>query len=174
MNPTSVLSDALLASGPHPKLVQQLGLFSPLIGSWDVEVIQYLPDGSQQGMDAEWHFGWALEGRAVMDVWIAPKRGLRNADTEMGDYGVTIRFYDKRIDAWRSTWIGPVKNNVLPFIARKIEDAIVLEGKFEDDLSTRWIFSDITSDSFHWRALESADDWRTYTTLQEMLARRVS
>jgi hypothetical protein len=124
-------------------------------------------------VQGEWHFGWVLEGRAIQDVWIAPKRSLRAESKGMsGEYGATVRFYDPKIDAWRSTWIGPAKGYVLPFIARQIGEEIVLEGNFESGKSRKWIFSDITSESFKWRAIESDDGWLTQQKVQEMSARR--
>jgi hypothetical protein len=86
--------------------------------------------------------------------------------------GATLRFYDPKIDAWKSTWIGPARGWVLPFIARQINDEIVLEGDFAPDASRKWIFSEITVDSFHWRAIESSDGWLTFRKVQEMFARR--
>ena len=38
--------------------------------------------------------------------------------------------------------------------------------------SVRWIFSDITADSFRWRALGSPDGGKTWVVAQEMDARR--
>jgi len=35
------------------------------------------PDGSVEVGDGEWHFGWALDGRALADVWISPSRAAR-------------------------------------------------------------------------------------------------
>jgi hypothetical protein len=83
-----------------------------------------------------------------------------------------VRFYDPAIDAWRSTWIGPVRGVVMPFIGRQVGDEIVLEGSFEPGASTRWIFSEITARAFHWRAEESRDGWQTRRLQQEMNARR--
>jgi hypothetical protein len=47
----------------------------------------------------EFHFGWILEGRAIQDVWMIPRRKDRR-----------IRVYDPRIDAWRIFWIDPATN----------------------------------------------------------------
>ena len=88
-----------------------------------------------------------------------------------GEYGATLRFYDPKIDAWRSTWIGPARGWVLPFIARQVNDEIVLEGNFEG-LSRKWIFSEITLESFYWRSIESSDQWASHRMIQEMFARR--
>ena len=62
-----------------------------------------------------------------MDVGIAPRRSTQGSG-EPHEYGATLRFYDETIDAWRSTWIGPVRHLVRPFLAREVHDAIVLEG----------------------------------------------
>src|SRR5262245_55895764 len=124
-------------------------------------------------MPAEWHFAWALGGRAIQDVWTAPSREARERDGSDGEWGTTIRCLGPEIDAWRSTWLGPLRNVVMPFIGRQIDDEIVLEGSFEEGVTTRWIFSEITPDSFSWRNVDSADGGETWTLNQEMKARRV-
>jgi hypothetical protein len=75
---------------------------------------------------------------------------------------------------WRSTWIGPRRCVVMPFLARGVGDEIVLEGSFEEGVRLRWIFSEITPDSFSWRAVDSNDDGASWTLHQEMTARRRS
>jgi hypothetical protein len=134
-------------------------------------VTNHRPDGSSETIPAEWHFAWALGGRAIQDVWIAPSRaeGVSGRD---GEWGATLRFYDDSIDAWRSTWIGPRNRIVMPFLARSVGDEIVLEGSFEDGVRTRWIFSEITPDVFSWRAVDSRDDGESWRLLKEMKARR--
>ncbi len=150
-----------LADGPDPELADELRLFGQFIGSWELDIVYHEPAGERR-LAGEWHFAWALGGRAVQDVWIAPGE----------DWGTTLRFYDRRIEAWRSTWIGPVKGLVLPFVARPVRDEIVLEGDFADRGLTRWIFSDVRPESFHWRAVESQDGGASWTLVQEMGARR--
>jgi hypothetical protein len=163
---------ALKAGGPDAHHAKELMLFGQFVGSWDVDVTNIKPDGTSVAIDAEWHFGWVLQGRAIMDVWIAPRRALQRT-TELYEYGATIRFYDPDIDAWRSTWIGPVRHLVRPFIARRVNDEIVLEGSFASGTLTRWIFSDITANTFKWRNVESEDNGTTWKVIQQMAARRM-
>ena len=40
-------------------------------------------------------FGWVLEGRAIQDVWIRPKR-----PTLSTMYGTTLRIFDPGIGGW--------------------------------------------------------------------------
>ena len=168
---TDSMIEALRARGPHPDHAEELELFGKFVGAWDVDVTNIAADGTKQELKGEWHFGWALEGRAVMDVWIAPRRSLRG-QAHPYEYGATLRFYDPTIQAFRSTWIGPVRRLVRAFIARQVEDEIVLEGSFAQGCLTHRIFSQITATSFHWRNMESSDDGATWTTVQEMAAQR--
>ena len=170
---TNSMIDALRADGPRPEIADKLMLFGQFVGAWDVAITNMQPDGTTINVEGEWHFGWALEGRAIIDVWIAPRRSLRDT-AGSGGYGTTVRFYDPAIDAWRSTWIAPTGHVVQPFIGRKIADEIVLEGRFEEGILTRWIFSDITGARFRWRSVESSDEGMTWTETQTMDARRTS
>ncbi len=113
----------------------------------------------------EWHFGWALEGRAIQDVWIVPPRGeLRRGDAaaNVNSCGTTLRVYDPRIDAWQMQWSDPVTQNFLQMIGRAQGDDIVQLGTRPDGKLMRWSFSEITPDSFHWRGEISADEGATW------------
>src|SRR5262249_56088330 len=97
MHRESAMIEVLRSSHPRAALAEKLQLFGQFVGSWDVEVTSYNPDGSQETVPGEWHFGWVLDGRAIQDVWIAPKRSLRSADEELREYGATLPFYYPRI-----------------------------------------------------------------------------
>jgi hypothetical protein len=146
------------AGEPRPELAEGLELFAPLIGRWSLVVEEFEPDGSSTTTDAEWEFGWALDGRAVADVWLSPSRTARAAGAPDGEWGVSIRFPDPHADTWRSTWLGPHRGWVIPFTAGPGEpgsgDAIVLAGE-RDGVRLRWAFSELTADSFRWRAEET-------------------
>lgn len=168
----SPLLPVIPSATPHPSVAARLAPFAPLIGSWDVDIVYHSPAGDRR-VTGEWHFDWALEGRAIVDVWIAPARPLRHGPMPVsGEWGMTVRFYDPAIDAWRSTWHGPKNGVLMPFIGRLVNGEIVLEGSFEPGVASRWIFSAITADTFHWRAVTSRDGWKTETLEQEMSARR--
>jgi len=84
---------------------------------------------------------------------------------------MSVRFYDPQIDAWRSTWHGPVNRVVIPFIARQVDDDMILKRR-EGVETTRWIFTEITANSFRWINMISLDDRRSWTLRQEMRAVR--
>jgi hypothetical protein len=119
-------------------------------------------DGGTQTGQGEIHFGWALEGRAVQDVWILP--GVF--------YGTTLRVYDPGLDAWHIVWSDPVKQIYLHQIGRARGADIVQEGTDATGALTRWSFTEITPDSFHWLG-ERADDGARWRLQVEFYCRRV-
>jgi hypothetical protein len=64
--------DALCAKGPADDHAESMMLYGQFVGSWDGTVIVYRANGERFESTCEVHFGWALAGRAVQDVWIIP------------------------------------------------------------------------------------------------------
>ena len=72
------VAEIIGATGPNPKHRDALMLFGQFVGAWDVDWGAFDADGAQSATErGEWVFGWVLEGRAVQDVWILPRRSLR-------------------------------------------------------------------------------------------------
>ncbi len=143
----------LLADGPAADRAEKMSLYGWLIGDWQMDCTLFLDGGGTQRGAGEIYFRWALEGRAIQDVWILP--GVF--------YGTTLRIYDAVLDAWQIIWSDPLR----PYYARQIGRAegadIVQRGKDDDGTSTRWSFSDITQQSFRWSGERSSGenaDWR--------------
>lgn len=157
------------ADGPDPKLEEKLMLFGQFIGDWDVVEARYpQPDGTEIKRQGEIHFGWILDGRAIQDVWMTYSENPRR----FVPVGTTIRFYDPTMDAWRSVWISPIQGVVQTFIGRKVDDEIVLESKTKEGYPEKWIFSNITPQSFRWRSVETHDNGKTWQLTEEMQVRR--
>jgi hypothetical protein len=161
------------ATGPAPGLETELMLFGQFVGDWDVAITYFQPDGTQDHDSGEWTFKWILEGHAVQDVWRIPSRAESGrTGRPIRGLGTTIRFFDPNIGAWRSTWHG-IDGFVLEFIARQVADEIILQ-RSEDNVITRWIFSEIQSDRFRWRNVTSSDHGETWRPVQEMRVTRRS
>ncbi len=171
---TSPLAGALIANGPAPDRATQMQLYGWLVGSWDLDVIEYRDDGSTRRRPGEWHFGWALEGRAVQDVWIVPPRSLREGDAVAASnrYGTTLRTYDPGSDAWRIQWTDPVARSFLQMIGRAEGRDIVQLGARADGQLMRWSFREITPNAFLWRGELSADNGASWRVNTEFTARR--
>jgi hypothetical protein len=87
-------------------------------------------------------------------------------------FGTTIRIYDPTIDAWRIYWIDPARNVFRQQIGRQRGDDIVQEGKTETGALSRWSFTNITPNSFHWLGESSASEDGSWQLMVEVLARR--
>jgi hypothetical protein len=166
---------ALGAEGPFPEHADALMLFGRFVGTWDLDIELYDLDGSVRAEGpGEWSFGWVLEGRAVQDVLVRPPRAERTSAprTDFWEYGTTVRFYDPPSGTWRITWFAPARGGEVRLVAREEGDEIVLDGVEREPFAFRWVFSEITADSFLWRGSGSDDDGATWLVLQEMRARR--
>ena len=178
MSDLSGFAAALHAAGPAPDRAEKLDLYGRLIGDWAAEITAYAGDGKAHSGQGEVHFGWILEGRAVQDVWMIPRRQERKPGAPVmpvaGNwYGTTLRIYDPALDAWRIYWIDPATNSFRQQIGRRQGDDIVQEGKTDSGARSRWSFTEITPDSFRWLG-ESSSDGKAWRLVVEVKAHRVT
>jgi hypothetical protein len=174
---TKAFLDALGADGPSADRAGKMDLYGRFVGSWEFDVTQIPDNGIARRRKGEWHFGWALQGRAIQDVWIVPPRGeLRSGDAaaSANSYGTTLRVYDPDIDAWRIQWTDPVTRSFLQMIGRAEGSDIVQLGTRPDGLLVRWSFSEIMENSFLWHGEISADSGASWRTNVEFAARRLA
>src|SRR5262245_36519790 len=77
---SSGLIAALYANGRAADRTGQLDLYGQFVGDWDADIVTYGPDGKRHQGQGEIHFGWVLEGRAIQDVWMIPRRKDRRPE----------------------------------------------------------------------------------------------
>jgi hypothetical protein len=160
----SSFHDALHADGPALDRAGKMALYGWLIGAWEMDAVVHRDDGTIHRGSGEIHFAWALDGRAIQDVWILP--GVF--------YGTTLRVYDPGLDAWHILWSDPLKQYYTRQIGRARGRDIVQEGRIEDGAVIRWSFTEITPDSFRWLGERSLDDGATWQIQAEFRARRAA
>jgi hypothetical protein len=164
---------ALMASQGNVDLTRENELFGQFVGDWEFDWYGFEKNMEAQHEKGEWIFSWILEGRAIQDVWIIPDRNRRNCEKlAKGEWGTTIRFFNTALSVWNVVWIGPVKGRFNTFMARKVEDEIVLEETNNPEFKMKWIFSEITSTSFNWRSIVSRDEGNTWDLVQKMIVKR--
>jgi hypothetical protein len=168
-------ASVLVAGGRSPEIPESADVYGWLMGSWELDVFDYDADGNARRSKGEVHFGWVLEGRAVQDVWIMPQRAERtaNLDRRHNRYGTTLRVWDPSIQAWRVTWVNPVTGARDELIGRWSGQDIVQVGTHGDGTPIRWIFTEITPDSFRWTGEALQSDGKTWKLEDEFRARRV-
>jgi hypothetical protein len=166
---------ALVDDEPSPEL-GDADIYGWLVGSWDMEVIDYDDDGAKHKSRGEWHFARVLEGRAIQDVFVVPRRGERNTATAIkgNRYGCSLRVYDQTFRAWKVRWNNPVTGAENYLIGKRLGDAIIQEGTDKDGTQFRWIFNEIALNSFHWYGERSFDGGKTWTLEVEFFGMRMA
>jgi hypothetical protein len=166
----------LAASARSAEIPESADVYGWLIGSWELDVVHYGENVAAQRIKAEAHFGWILEGRAVQDVWIMPDRPNRSAllQKTFNMYGTTIRIWDPAISAWRVTYFNPVTGQRDELIGRWSGKDISQAGTHANGVPIRWMFTEITADSFHWIGEALQPDAKTWKIEGEFRARRIT
>lgn len=165
----------LLSDRPTDSYPSQMEEFGRFVGLWETHIVYYPAGGSPaREADGEWEFAYALEGRAVIDVWQVPgRRGLAGvARAANQECGLCVRIWDPRLHLWRFTFHSTALSLEMHMFCRQIGDEMVLESA-EGRRLVRWIFSDVRADSFSWRSETSEDGGGTWRTDQRVHARRV-
>jgi hypothetical protein len=148
----STLCEVLASPGPHPSLGAHADTYGRVMGRWVGELHNHLVAGPPVTGSVEVHFGWALEGRAVQDVWITPARAdrARAATAALTWYGTTLRIFDPKSESWRALWLDPVSGLRVELEGRRVGDDIVQIGT-RGGQPIRWMFSQIEESSFLWQ-----------------------
>jgi hypothetical protein len=123
--------DALVSPQRAPELLDVDDLFGFLVGSWDLEAVLHNAGGQTQRMMGELHVSWVLEGRAIQDLFIFPRREDRAAARTSWDrYTTTIRTYGRTLNAWRVNFINPASDETsAQLTARRRGHGIEMEGQ---------------------------------------------
>lgn len=165
---------ALISTSPADELKNKMNLFGQFVGEWDFEWAWF---GDGNGVDAakvkgEWLFSWILDGTAVQDVWICPSREERLKNSySYTEYGTSIRFYNPENDEWDITY-GNIHSVTNLKVIQKSENTITLEARHIPDHGMRWVFSEITENSFLWQNTRSDDGGATWRVQGEMRVKR--
>ncbi len=175
------IPQGFLEALPSPRRVADLSdeadIFGFLIGSWELDALLHEVDGTTCRMKGELHASWVLEGRAIQDLFIFPRRVDRSAGTPArGDrYATTIRTYDRGLNAWRVTFINPADDETCArLMARRRGQEIAMEGELADGTPIRWGYQAIIPHSFHYSAERLQDDGRSWRLYLELFGKRSS
>jgi hypothetical protein len=161
----------LPSSGPAADRERGMFTYGRFVGMWKTNIIYWHANQPTRTAIGEWEFGYALEGRAVIDVWQVPPRAQAQRTGVTAECGLCVRIYDPALDLWRFTFHGPVSGVTINMIAQSVGSEIIQE--YDDGGAlVRWIFSDIQHDSFAWRAVRSTDGGSTWQVEQTVKAVR--
>ncbi|WOH50478.1 hypothetical protein [Bradyrhizobium sp. sBnM-33] len=164
--------DALCSNGPAADRADKMMLYGRFVGAWDGTVTVHPAKGEPFGSSCEVHFGWALQGRAIQDVWIVPSRTGRATGEGDRMYGTTLRIYDPQQDNWQIMFVDPVRQSYNRMTGRQVGDDIVQEYRDASGTICQWCFTEIEANSLHWISRESTDERKTWRLTGEFHLRR--
>lgn len=167
---------ALVSATRSPDLPEDNDLFDFIIGDWELAARMHDDDGHVKASRGELLSSWILEGRAIQDLFIFPRRiDRQGARPSRGDrYGTTIRVYDHGDRTWRVYWLNPADEKTSGELrARSDDSGVLLTGALWDGTEVRWYYQEITTTSFRYRAekLIPGGHWQLYLELDGLRQR---
>lgn len=164
--------DALVSQNTL-KIPREYDWFAPLIGNWDFDYYDGYYKEKPRHVKGEWIFRYVLEGAGVEDIFICPSRATREASPQPdGEYGVAIRMFHPEKKCYDLVYTCTGRMTRLEF--RKEKDKLV--GTRLDCPRQKWVFSEITDDTFHWQnvtVLENGD-WKINADVYGKRVRKTS
>jgi hypothetical protein len=157
----SYFHDTLAARHRSAEIPESHDVYGWLVGDWDLEALVYNA-AAVPSLKGKIHFDWVLQGRAIQDTWILPGHM----------YGTTLRIWNPRLEAWDIRWFNPLSSHYEAQTGRRVGQEIVQIGARADGTATRWRFTKITSDSFHWIGESLQKDGQNWLVEGEFLAKR--
>ena len=169
-------NNTLISDSRSVEIEPEQDIYARLLGNWKLKMIDYYPDGkTQRDHTGTWYFSRTLEGRAIQDVLVSPELADRSSSKSIigNRYGNTFRMMDPKTRQWHIDWFNPVSGIHNQLTAWAEGDKIIQETAEIDGLIMRWIFENITADSFHWYGESSSDKGKTWILNAEFFAQRV-
>lgn len=160
-------SEVLACTSKSIKIPDEDDLFGQFVGEWDFEWIDHLNTDQERHIPGEWIFSWVLEGTAIQDVFICPSRNSRLICSD-AEYGTTIRIFNPEKRDW-DIFYG-CTGEATRLEAQREEDTIVLTEITAQKM--KWIFSEITENSFRWSRSHWDEGTKTWITAAKLYATR--
>ena len=147
-------SEALL-SDETGRIPAPFDWFAPLIGDWACDYYDEPEPGRKRHVSGEWIFRRILEGTGVQDIFIFPSRSTKETDPQPdGEYGTSLRMFNREKGRYDVVYTCERCMKRLTFT----KEGGRLVGTVLDGENARWVFSDITPDSFHWENVLVRED----------------
>ena len=101
-----------------------------------------------QTVGGEWIFRKILNGMGIEDLFICPSRATRESNTQAdGEYGVALRMFN--LKECHYDMVYNCGKGMRRLVFEKIDDKLI--GALLDEPNKRWVFSEITRNTFHWQ-----------------------
>lgn len=151
---------AALTSGERsPLLPEEYDWYAPLLGDWDTVYTDGFDQPEPRRVQGEWLFRRGLDGMAILDLFLCPSRASRVTDPQPdGEYGLSVRMFHPETGSYHMTYVCAQRTTQLE--VKKEGEQIVCTVR--ENPRAKWVFSQVTGDSFLWRnitVLDSGEWW---------------
>lgn len=148
-----------LISDTTDKIPEEYDWFGPLIGDWDFDYYDQYDKDKPRHVKGEWIFRRILEGAGIEDMFICPSREERISNPQPdAEYGVAIRMFNPHTKVYDMVY------TTFGFMTRVtfVKENGMLVGKPDYDENSRWVFREITENTFHWQNITIMENgaWR--------------
>jgi hypothetical protein len=163
--------EVLLSKERAASIPEEDDWYGGLIGEWEFEWIDHQGATEERRLRGEWLFARALEGHAVVDLFICPSREERkkNAAPE-SEYGLSIRTYSPETHSWHICHASSGAPEQL--VALRESNGDIVQTSMGKGYVAVWRFSKLEADSFCWSNRISEDGGKTWELVGEVFARR--
>lgn len=160
---------ALLCEGKNSLIPDEENLYGCFIGEWEFEWHDCLEDGTPRCVKGEWIFRWILEGLAVQDLFICPSRDTRHLTPQPdAAYGTTVRMYNPNKKAWDILY---TEWGCATCLEARRDGGKIIQTAL-NNTRLRWVFSDITPQSFRWQRMVTSDGEKWETVAYALATRK--
>lgn len=129
--------------------------FEPLLGDWDFDYTDGLETDAPRRVRGEWLFRRVLEGAGIGDLFICPSRAAKEWNPQPdGEYGLAMRMFNEQEKRYDMTY---TQGTVSTRLAFRMEGERLV-GTVLERPEERWVFSEMTPDTFRWRNITALED----------------
>ncbi|MEX0315960.1 MAG: hypothetical protein AB3N18_17405 [Allomuricauda sp.] len=143
-----------------------------LVGDWDI-VVDMLDDSGeiQQSFSGEWNWFYIMNGMAIQDVFILPKR-KDSKDQGNQFYGVGLRIYNEKLDKWQTAYVDTSNRQIDVGEAVSTKEKITLFETNDKKEKIRITYFDFQENTFRWQQEVFNEDQKAWQVTQLIRATR--
>jgi len=160
---------ALLGDQKVSKIPEEYDWYAPLLGDWDFDYYDVKDGARERHVEGEWLFRRALDGTGIEDLFLCPSRATRESNPQPdGEYGAALRIFNPEKNAYDMVYA--TRGKMIRLEVRK-QDGMIVCTRLDDERQ-KWIFDEVTDDTFHWKNVTVLEDGGLRINCEVLAVRR--
>ncbi|WP_420320844.1 hypothetical protein [Flagellimonas sp.] len=142
-----------------------------LVGNWDIVVEMLDASGEiKHSFNGEWNWFYVLNGMAIQDVFILPKR--KEATDQNLFYGIGLRIYNEKLNKWQTAYMDTSNRQMDMGEAISTAEKITLMETNRKKEKIRITYFDFQNNTFKWQQEVYNEDKKAWQITQLIHATR--